>query len=90
MRTLEKSRLKSLADLTARTCGIVHQLRGGKEFVSRISALGFTIGADIKVIQNYRQGPLIVLVRDTRVALGRGEARKVLVEEMNHDQKPFD
>jgi Fe2+ transport system protein FeoA len=31
------------------------------------------------MVQNYGNGPLIVLVRDTRIALGRGEAHKVLV-----------
>jgi Fe2+ transport system protein FeoA len=32
------------------------------------------------VIQNYGHGPIIVNLRDTRVALGRGEAGKILVE----------
>lgn len=41
--------------------------------------LGFTPGTRVTVIQNYGHGPLIVRVRDTRVALGRGEAEKILV-----------
>jgi ferrous iron transport protein A len=45
-----------------------------------MATLGFTIGVSVTVVQNYRHGPMIVQVRDTRVALGRGEARKVLVE----------
>jgi ferrous iron transport protein A len=45
-----------------------------------MATLGFTIGASVTVVQNYRHGPMIVRVRDTRVALGRGEARKVLVD----------
>jgi ferrous iron transport protein A len=88
--TLEKPGLKSLADLTTNTRGIVHQLQGGKNFVSRMGALGFTAGAEVKVVQNYRQGPLIVLVRDTRVALGQGEAQKVWVRETNDGQEPGD
>jgi Fe2+ transport system protein FeoA len=83
---LEKSGLKSLADLTTSTRGIVHQLQGGKNFVSRMAALGFTVGAEVKVVQNYGHGPLIVLVRDTRVALGQGEAQKVWVGEMDDGQ----
>jgi Fe2+ transport system protein FeoA len=35
------------------------------------------------MVQNFGHGPLIVLVRDTRVALGRGEAMKVLVEKVS-------
>jgi Fe2+ transport system protein FeoA len=30
--------------------------------------------------QNYGRGPLIVIVRGTRVALGRSEAAKIVVE----------
>jgi len=44
--------------------------------------LGFTEGVEVQVIQNYGRGPLIALVRGARVALGRGEALKVLVEEV--------
>jgi len=72
--------MQMLIDLEAGARGVVRQLRGGKEFANRIATLGFTIGAEISVIQNYGRGPVIVAVRDTRVALGRGEAAKVLVE----------
>jgi len=44
--------------------------------------LGFTAGAEVAVVQNYGRGPIIVAVRDTRVALGRGEAAKIQVEVM--------
>lgn len=64
---------------------IIRQLRGGNEFLSRMAAMGFTVGAEVKVIQNYRRGPLITLIRDTRVALGRGEAMKVLAEDRNEE-----
>jgi ferrous iron transport protein A len=42
--------------------------------------LGFTPGAVVTILQNYGRGPLLVTVRDTRVALGRGEALRVLIE----------
>jgi len=42
-----------------------------------MASLGFTPGAKVRMLQNFGHGPLIVLLRDTRVALGRGEARKV-------------
>jgi ferrous iron transport protein A len=59
--------------------GEVHGLRGGHRFVSRMAALGFVPGAPVDVIQNIGSGPLIVNVRDARIALGRHEARKVRV-----------
>jgi ferrous iron transport protein A len=57
----------------------IEQMRGGQHFLSRLASLGFTPGARLKVLQNYGHGPIIVSVRDTRVALGRGEAEKILV-----------
>ena len=64
----------------AGSCGIVRHLRGGKEFINRVTALGFTLGTQVIAVENYGRGPIIVEVRDTRVALGRGEAAKMLVE----------
>jgi ferrous iron transport protein A len=72
--------LKALCDVSAGTRSVVRQLRGGKEFTGRVAALGFTIGAEITVIENYGRGPIIAMVRNTRVALGRGESAKIRVE----------
>jgi ferrous iron transport protein A len=57
----------------------IRQMDGGHQFLSRLASLGFTPGAHLEVIQNYGHGPIIVRLRDTRVALGRGEAKKILV-----------
>jgi ferrous iron transport protein A len=61
--------------------GFVRRILGGRETASRLAALGMTIGAEIEVLQNPGRGPVLVRLRDTRVALGRGVALKVLVEE---------
>jgi len=59
--------------------GMVAELLGGRGVLGRMAALGFTPGAEVRMLQNFGHGPLIVLLRDTRVALGRGEASKVRV-----------
>ncbi|MGQ9598940.1 MAG: FeoA family protein [Anaerolineae bacterium] len=64
----------------------VQKLEGGHSFLSRVASLGFTPGTRLKVIQNYGHGPLIVYLRDTRVALGRGEAEKIWVERVTGEQ----
>ncbi len=48
--------------------------------VCRLTSLGFTPGVDIEMTQNYGHGPLVVMVRATRVALGRQEARNTWVQ----------
>ena len=83
---MRKETLKSLADVPAGSSAAVVALQGGKGFVNRMASLGFTPGTEVQVVQNYRRGPIITLVRGTRVALGRGTSLKVLVEPQNNDQ----
>jgi len=77
----------SLSALAPGEVGVVRQLAGGRGFISRLATLGFTLGAEVNMVQNFGHGPLIVNIRDTRIALGRGEAAKVVVGRiMNNDQ----
>lgn len=73
-------RLVPLSDLSPQEKGVVRSLEGGRGFVGRMVALGFTPGAAVTMVQNFGRGPMIVLVRGSRVALGRGEGQKVLVQ----------
>ncbi|MGE5618835.1 MAG: FeoA domain-containing protein [Sphingomonadaceae bacterium] len=68
-----------LARLAPGESAVVKRLTAGKSFVARCLALGFTPGTQVSMVQNPRSGPLIVLVRDTKVAIGRGEAQRILV-----------
>jgi ferrous iron transport protein A len=51
-----------------------------RQVTNRLASLGFTPGVSVNMTQNFGRGPLIVTVRGTRVALGRGEAARILVE----------
>ncbi len=70
----------SLDQLPQGSQAVVAQLRAGNELTSRLAAMGLSAGARLVVLQNSGHGPMLVNVRDTRIALGRGEASKVLVE----------
>jgi ferrous iron transport protein A len=83
MREAETAEGIPLSILPPHRPGIVHMLTGGRQFVSRLAALGFIPGCPIEVIQNFGVGPLIVAIRDTRIALGRQEAEKVRVRVLN-------
>ncbi|NIN68530.1 MAG: hypothetical protein GTO63_28265 [Anaerolineae bacterium] len=65
---------------------VIHDFHAGHTLVSRLSALGFTPGAEVTMLQNYGTGPVIVRVRDTRIALGRGEATKICVRRMDQEE----
>ena len=72
----------SLSTLQAGKVARIQKMEGGHTFLSRLASLGFTPGAQLKVVQNYGRGPIIVNLRGTRVALGRGEAARIMVEEV--------
>ena len=74
--------LVSLDRIPSGTSVVVRKLEGGRELATRLAALGLSIGSQVKVLQNRAHGPLLVLVRDTRLALGRGQAIKILAEEI--------
>ena len=69
----------ALSNLAPGEVGVVRELAGGWGFMSRLATLGFTPGAKLTMVQNFGHGPLIVSIRGTRIALGRGEAAKVYV-----------
>ncbi len=71
--------LLPLADLKAGQHATLAEIHAEREVACRLSSLGFTPGVEIQMTQNYGHGPLLVLVRGTRVALGRQEARRTTV-----------
>ncbi|MCS6994828.1 MAG: ferrous iron transport protein A [Anaerolineales bacterium] len=71
--------LISMSSLRAGEHAVVLSFGGGRAERNRLASLGFTPGVEVDMTQNYRFGPLIVTVRGTRVALGRGEAAHILV-----------
>jgi len=75
-----------LSALETGETGIVYDFVAGHTLVSRLSALGFTPDARLCMVQNFGHGPVIVSIRDTRIALGRGEAGKVRVRRSDKEQ----
>ncbi len=71
--------MMSLEDLKAGQKGVVAGLHGGHGVVSRLATLGFTPGVQVEMVRNHGHGPVIVAVRGSQVALGRGEAAHVIL-----------
>jgi len=57
----------------------VRLLSGGEALTGRLAAMGIIPGTRIKLLRKSR-GQIIVLASDTRVALGKGQAEKILVK----------
>ena len=75
--------MNPLSELPSGTRGLVSSLPQGHGLAKRLIALGLTPGAEVEVLQNRGQGPLIVEVHGARLALGRGQARQVAVKPMD-------
>ena len=82
----EESGLIRLGALKEGETGLVYDFVAGYGLVSRMAALGFTPGARVTMLQNFGHGPVIVSIRGTRIALGRGEAGKVRISRAVEDQ----
>lgn len=55
-------------------------IRGGLNLRRRLADLGLNIGMTFRIVRVNPNGPLILAVKDSRLALGRGMAHKVMVE----------
>jgi len=71
--------LRLLSDVLPGAHGVITRLYGGRGLLARLAAFGFTVGAEVEVVRNDGNGPVLVTLRDTSVALGRGEAGKIQV-----------
>lgn len=52
---------------------------GNEHFESRISAMGLRKSVDLKILKNKKKLPILIFSRDTMIALGREEAKKIMV-----------
>jgi len=56
---------------------VLREIRGGERFNLRLAEMGLTEGTPLQVVTN--SGQVIISVRNSRVAIGRGMASKILV-----------
>ena len=59
---------------------VVTELSGGKTMRRRLASMGLTVGAEVESVISRGRGPIVVAVRQTRLALGRGLAAKLVVD----------
>jgi len=57
-------------------------VEGGQGVRKRLADLGLNLGEVISVIQTNHHGPMILAVKESRLAIGRGVAHKIMVESL--------
>jgi Fur family ferric uptake transcriptional regulator len=60
--------------------GIIEEFMGGSGAQLRLATLGLRRGDHVEVITNNGHGQLVVAVNATRLAMGRGVAKKIMVQ----------
>ena len=69
-----------LSDASAGSTVKVTDIDAGRGLTARLAAMGLIPGTQIAVSVNDRKGPVVVMVKDSKIALGRGMAEKILVQ----------
>jgi ferrous iron transport protein B len=77
--------LLKLIDLETGQHAMVRKLTGGKSFISRLAAMGFTPGAQVTMIRRQGDGPVLVSLRGAKVAIGYVEADKIMLSPYETD-----
>lgn len=57
----------------------VATIDAGKNMNGRLAAMGLLPNTELKVISNGHPGPFVIVVRNTRMMLGKGMAQKIMV-----------
>jgi len=57
----------------------VVEIISGEHPCARIEDMGFRVGKTVEMLNNEGRGPLLIKVDESRLALGRGMAMKIMV-----------
>lgn len=77
---MKENNKKALLDLETDQIGEVVKLEGGGRFKRRLGTRGIQLGKTLKVVTKQPGGPLVVKCSGSQLTVGRGMARKIIVE----------
>lgn len=56
------------------------QVDAGRGLKSRLASMGLVANTEIKLVSNSHPGPVVIVVKETKMMLGRGMAHKIMVK----------
>lgn len=77
---MKQGQVRSLSVVKTGERARLLRVDAGRGLNSRLASLGFVPDVEITVISNGHPGPFVVVVKDVKMALGRGVAHKILVQ----------
>lgn len=71
----------TLVDLKPGDEAVISGVDGGHGIITNMENLGIRLGVGVKVVsRHFMKGPVVVLAGSSRVAIGFGMAKKIVVE----------
>lgn len=55
------------------------EIKEENRLVNRLSSMGLLCGSTVEICQNYKKQPVLLFARDTLVAIGQEESKKIVV-----------
>lgn len=59
--------------------GTVYSILGGHGLMGRLASMGISPGERIKVFRKGWWGPVIIIAKGMKIAIGRGQASRIMV-----------
>ncbi len=75
---MEKT-IRPLSEVAEGEVVSVVSVEGGRGLRSRLATMGLLPRTQIKILHNGRFGPFVISVKNSRMAIGRGVADKIMV-----------
>ena len=69
----------TLSDAKPGTKYSILSIRDEARLVNRLSSMGLMNGSQIEICQNQKKQPVLIFARDTLIAIGREESKKITV-----------
>ena len=69
----------TLSDATPGSRYCILEIKEESRLVNRLSSMGLLCGSMIEICQNHKKQPVLLYARDTLIAIGREESKKIMV-----------
>ena len=69
----------TLSDATPGSRDCILEIKEESRLVNRLSSMGLLCGSMIEICQNHKKQPVLLFARDTLIAIGREESKKIMV-----------
>ena len=69
----------TLSDASPGSRLCILEIKEESRLVNRLSSMGLLCGSMIEICQNHKKQPVLLFARDTLIAIGREESKKIMV-----------